>query len=96
MRYSLDLALTGLRLRHKRAHGLLVRDFVGWLRVEFLGTAATVVVLGVGGQRVLAGDLGIGVLAAFLLYLRSLFDPVGPTQRCQAQRCQGTRCRETR
>jgi SAM-dependent methyltransferase len=40
MRYSLDLALTGLRLRHKRAHGLLVRDFVGWLRVEFLGSAA--------------------------------------------------------
>jgi ATP-binding cassette subfamily B protein len=35
-----------------------------------------VVVLGVGGQRVLAGDLDIGVLAAFLLYLRSLFDPV--------------------
>ena len=34
------------------------------------------VVLGVGGQQVLAGDLDIGVLAAFLLYLRSLFDPV--------------------
>ena len=28
----------GLRLRHKRAHGLLVQDFVSWLQVEFLGT----------------------------------------------------------
>jgi ATP-binding cassette, subfamily B, bacterial len=35
-----------------------------------------VVVLGVGGQRVLAGNLEIGTLAAFLLYLRNLFDPV--------------------
>jgi 4-hydroxy-2,2'-bipyrrole-5-carbaldehyde O-methyltransferase len=40
MRYSLEAARTGLRLRHKRAHGLLVRDFGGWLRVEFLGSAA--------------------------------------------------------
>jgi ATP-binding cassette, subfamily B, bacterial len=44
--------------------------------IEFLGTAATVVVLGFGGQQVLGGDLEIGVLAAFLLYLRNLFDPV--------------------
>jgi len=42
MRYSARLALSGLRLRHKRAHGLLVRDFVSWLRVEFLGTAARI------------------------------------------------------
>src|SRR5262249_26766809 len=42
MRYVLELARTGLRLRHKRAHALLVRDFVSWLRVEFLGTAARV------------------------------------------------------
>jgi ATP-binding cassette subfamily B protein len=35
-----------------------------------------VVVLGVGGGRVLGGDLAIGTLAAFLLYLRNLFDPV--------------------
>ena len=45
MRYSVDLALSGFRLRHKRAHGLLARDFVSWLRVELLGTAAATGVL---------------------------------------------------
>lgn len=45
MPYSVDLALSGFHLRHKRAHGLLVRDFVSWLRVEFLGTAASTGVL---------------------------------------------------
>ena len=44
--------------------------------IEFVGTAATVVVLGLGGAQVLGGSLAIGTLAAFLLYLRSLFDPV--------------------
>jgi ATP-binding cassette, subfamily B, bacterial len=61
------------RVAHRRTIGLASFFFPG---IEFLGTAATVVVLGVGGQRVLAGDLEIGVLAAFLLYLRNLFDPV--------------------
>jgi SAM-dependent methyltransferase len=45
VRYSVDLALSGFHLRHKRAHALLVRDFVSWLRVEFLGTAAATGVL---------------------------------------------------
>jgi ATP-binding cassette, subfamily B, bacterial len=58
---------------HRRTIALASFFFPG---IEFLGTAATVVVLGVGGQRVLAGNLEIGTLAAFLLYLRSLFDPV--------------------
>ena len=61
------------RAAHQRTIALASFFFPG---IEFLGTAATVVVLGVGGGRVLAGDLEIGVLAAFLLYLRSLFDPV--------------------
>jgi ATP-binding cassette subfamily B protein len=61
------------RVAHWRTIALSSFFFPG---IEFLGTAATVVVLGVGGQRVLTGDLEIGVLAAFLLYLRSLFDPV--------------------
>jgi ATP-binding cassette, subfamily B, bacterial len=61
------------RVAHWRTISLASFFFPG---IEFLGTAATVVVLGVGGQRVLAGDLQIGVLAAFLLYLRNLFDPV--------------------
>jgi ATP-binding cassette, subfamily B, bacterial len=61
------------RAAHWRTISLASFFFPG---IEFLGTAALVVVLGVGGRRVLAGDLEIGVLAAFLLYLRSLFDPV--------------------
>ena len=40
MRYSVRLVRSGLLLRHKRAHALLARDFVAWLRVEFLGAAA--------------------------------------------------------
>jgi ATP-binding cassette subfamily B protein len=61
------------RAAHWRTIALASFFFPG---IEFLGTAATVVVLGVGGRRVLAGDLEIGTLAAFLLYLRNLFDPV--------------------
>jgi ATP-binding cassette subfamily B protein len=61
------------RAAHRRTIALASFFFPG---IEFLGTAATVVVLGVGGRRVLGGDLEIGTLAAFLLYLRSLFDPV--------------------
>jgi len=61
------------RVAHWRTIALASFFFPG---LEFLGTAATVVVLGLGGRRVLAGDLEIGTLAAFLLYLRSLFDPV--------------------
>jgi ATP-binding cassette, subfamily B, bacterial len=61
------------RAAHRRTIALASVFFPG---IEFLGTAAAVIVLGVGGQRVLGGDLEIGTLAAFLLYLRSLFDPV--------------------
>ncbi len=45
MRYALDVARSAFHLRHKRAHGLLARDFVSWLRIEFLGTAARTGVL---------------------------------------------------
>jgi len=61
------------RAAHRRTIALASIFFPG---IEFLGTAATVVVLGVGGGRVLGGDLAIGTLVAFLLYLRNLFDPV--------------------
>jgi ATP-binding cassette, subfamily B, bacterial len=61
------------RAAHGRTIALASIFFPG---IEFLGAAATVVVLGVGGRQVLGGDLEIGTLAAFLLYLRYLFDPV--------------------
>jgi ATP-binding cassette, subfamily B, bacterial len=61
------------RVAHQRTIRLASLFFPG---VEFAGAAASVVVLGVGGHQVLSGGLEIGTLAAFLLYLRSLFDPV--------------------
>jgi ATP-binding cassette subfamily B protein len=61
------------RLAHQRTIRLAALFFPG---VEFAGAAASVVVLGVGGHQVLAGGLEIGTLAAFLLYLGSLFNPV--------------------
>ncbi len=61
------------RKAHQRTIKLAALFFPG---VEFAGAAASVVVLGVGGTQVLSGSLEIGTLAAFLLYLRSLFDPV--------------------
>jgi SAM-dependent methyltransferase len=62
VRYSVDLALSGFHLRHKRAHALLVRDFVSWLRVEFLGTAAATGVLAALADRPRSvGDLAVAL-----------------------------------
>jgi ABC-type multidrug transport system fused ATPase/permease subunit len=44
--------------------------------VDFLSTAATAIVLGYGGYRYFGGDLTIGTLLAFMLYLSNFFDPV--------------------
>ena len=44
--------------------------------IMFLGRLTTVIVLLYGGERVLAGDMTLGVLAAFLLYLRRFFEPM--------------------
>ena len=44
--------------------------------VAMLGTIATVAALFYGGHRVLDGALQVGVLTAFLLYLRRFFDPM--------------------
>jgi ATP-binding cassette subfamily B protein len=44
--------------------------------VVVLGTVATVAALLYGGIRVLDGELQVGVLTSFLLYLRRFFDPM--------------------
>ena len=44
--------------------------------IMFLGRLTTVIVLVYGGERVLDGDMTLGVLAAFLLYLRRFFEPM--------------------
>ena len=43
---------------------------------DLLGAMAQVVILLVGGRMVLRGDLSIGTLAAFVLYLTSFFAPI--------------------
>jgi ATP-binding cassette subfamily B protein len=44
--------------------------------VDFLSTAATTIVLGYGGYLYFGGDITIGTLLAFMLYLSNFFDPV--------------------
>ncbi len=44
--------------------------------VDFLSSAATAIVLGYGGWLVAGGDLEVGTLLAFMLYLANFFDPV--------------------
>jgi ATP-binding cassette subfamily B protein len=48
--------------------------YVGWLRL--VGNLTLAVVLLVGGLRVVGGDLELGALTAFLLYLRRFYDPL--------------------
>jgi ABC-type multidrug transport system fused ATPase/permease subunit len=44
--------------------------------VDFLAGVATAVVLGYGGWLTVNGDVSVGTLFAFLLYLSNFFDPV--------------------
>jgi ATP-binding cassette, subfamily B, bacterial len=44
--------------------------------VTLIGNLVTVAVLGYGAWRVMNGDLAVGVLVSFLLYLRRFFDPL--------------------
>jgi len=62
---------------NRRAH-----DRAFWLiavfvpSVTLIGNLVTVAVLGYGALRVMNGDLAVGVLVSFLLYLRRFFDPL--------------------
>ncbi|MBM0239437.1 ABC transporter ATP-binding protein [Micromonospora sp. ATA32] len=44
--------------------------------IKVIGNVTVAVVLGYGGWRVLGGRTDVGVLAAFLLYLRRFFEPM--------------------
>lgn len=44
--------------------------------VEFLAASGTALILWFGGNRVLDGDLTVGVMVAFLGYLATFFDPI--------------------
>jgi ATP-binding cassette subfamily B protein len=61
----------------RRAHWRTIRyASVFFPGVEFAGALAAVIVLGLGGRLALSGQLEVGTLVAFLLYLRNLFDPL--------------------
>ncbi|MFQ6394770.1 ABC transporter ATP-binding protein [Nocardia sp. KC 131] len=49
-------------------------DYAGLTRL--LGNSTTVVVIVVGAWRVIEGDLAVGVLAAYLLYLNEFYGPL--------------------
>ena len=44
--------------------------------ITMIGNLVTVAVLGYGALRVMDGDMAVGVLVSFLLYLRRFFDPL--------------------
>jgi ATP-binding cassette subfamily B protein len=49
---------------------------VYWPGIRLVGNVTTAVVLLYGGDRVIDGHMGVGVLAAFVLYLRQFFEPM--------------------
>jgi ATP-binding cassette subfamily B protein len=61
------------RLAHHRAFWLMAVFVPG---VTLIGNVVTVAVLAYGALRVMDGDLAVGVLVSFLLYLRRFFDPL--------------------
>jgi ATP-binding cassette subfamily B protein len=61
------------RLASHRAFWLMAVFVPG---VTLIGNVVTVAVLAYGALRVMDGDLAVGVLVSFLLYLRRFFDPL--------------------
>lgn len=63
--------------------------------MDLLGTLGTVCVLGIGGSQVLQGQLAIGELVGFLLYLNFFYEPIrrlhGLNQLMQSARAAGER-----
>jgi len=49
---------------------------VMWPTVEILTAIATGLVIVFGGYQVLAGEMGVGVLLTFVLYIQRFFDPI--------------------
>ncbi|MGN6473713.1 MAG: ABC transporter ATP-binding protein, partial [Mycobacteriales bacterium] len=49
---------------------------VYWPGIQVIGNLTTAAVLLYGGDRVIHGHMGVGVLASFVLYLRQFFEPM--------------------
>jgi len=66
-----------LAVRYRDANRQAQRlETVYWPGLELIFSLTTIVVLTVGGVRVIHGDLPIGVLTAFLLYVTQFFAPM--------------------
>jgi ATP-binding cassette, subfamily B, bacterial len=63
----------GYRQTMTRSFQLLT---VYWPGIRLIGNITTAVVLLYGGLRVIDGDMKVGVLASFILYLRRFFEPI--------------------
>jgi ABC-type multidrug transport system fused ATPase/permease subunit len=57
-------------------HQTVVNSGVYFPFVDFLSSAAIAVVIGYGGYMLAGGDLTVGTLFAFILYVSNFFDPV--------------------
>ena len=67
----------GISERHREAnYETVVLNGLYFPAVDFLASVATAIVLGYGGWLVLEGDMTVGTLLAFTLYLSNFFDPV--------------------
>jgi ATP-binding cassette subfamily B protein len=72
-----DAIFEGLNGDYRDANSTVFRLHTVFIPgVTLVGNVATVVVLFVGGMRVANGGLALGVLTAFLLYLREFYGPM--------------------
>jgi ATP-binding cassette, subfamily B, bacterial len=72
-----DAIFEGLNDNYKRANQEVFRLHSVFIPgVTLIGNVATVAVLFIGGVRVADGGLALGVLTAFLLYLREFYGPM--------------------
>ncbi|HEX5028104.1 MAG TPA: ABC transporter ATP-binding protein [Gaiellaceae bacterium] len=67
----------GINQRYRDAnYETVVLNGIYFPTVDILSSVATAIVLGVGGWLVVEGNMSIGTLLAFTLYLGNFFDPV--------------------
>ena len=74
MRYTLELARSGLRVPRKFAQALIARDLNGWLRVQFLGAALHTGLLHALTQPRTIQELAAVMSASDVGLLRSLLE----------------------
>ncbi|MGP3981033.1 ABC transporter ATP-binding protein [Streptomyces sp. KR80] len=72
-----DQAFRGLNHRHERANGDAILEMARYVvSSRLVANVAVAAIVLWGAYRVAAGGLALGVLAAAVLYLRRLYDPI--------------------